>query len=135
MPKRLMYYDVINEINEPNEKQVNVLEMLLKFRLFCEENALCISDMEDLVAMFKDKLSISTIRTGMPPEDESKYVNDPVAFTIKGAFVTKGVFDALSFAFRNADVVGIDENSQRYKEISTAYCMLPWAKEDHFSRV
>ena len=53
------------------------------------------------------------------------------AETFEQLYVCKGVFASLSFAFRNAKALGIDESSREYAEIARAYWSMPWAEEDH----
>ncbi len=54
-----------------------------------------------------------------------------LAETTKDRFVCKGVFLALDFAFRNADIVGLDQESKEYCEIKRAYWSMPWAESTH----
>jgi hypothetical protein len=51
--------------------------------------------------------------------------------TWEDVFKNERVFEALDFAFRNADTLGIDENSETYRQIQRAYWAMPvdWCME------
>ena len=46
-----------------------------------------------------------------------------------GIFCHKGVFEALDFAFRNSNVLGISKDSREYRQIQRAYWSMPWGLE------